>query len=383
MRTPLNHLRRGERGMSFAFVGIGFLAFFAATTLAIDVGMFMTARSQAQNSADAAALAGAVSLGFDDFEDHSPSGPAVQASINTAAVNRVVGGPVAVDAGDITFLVGPNGTTNRVRVNVYRTTARRNPVPTLIGPAFGVNTVDISATATAEAAPANAVTCVKPFTIPDKWVENRTPPWDTGSTYDRYDNKGNVLPNADQYIPVGQAGYSGYDNIRDKGLQLTLRAGTGNNIVPTFYSSWKMPGEIGGDYYRENIAHCNPTVVHFGDGMMQEPGDMTGPTIQGIADLIAQDPSAYWDSNTNAVHSDRNPSPRVFPIPLYDPEFYQSGKRNGREASLRVANWIGFFVEDHSGNEIYGRITPILGVIDPDAGPAPDGTFPRAIRLVQ
>jgi Flp pilus assembly protein TadG len=38
---------------------MGFMAFFAASTLAIDVGMFMTARSQAQNAADAGALAGA------------------------------------------------------------------------------------------------------------------------------------------------------------------------------------------------------------------------------------------------------------------------------------------------------------------------------------
>ena len=34
----------------------GFMAFLAATTLAIDVGMYMVARSQAQNSADAGAL---------------------------------------------------------------------------------------------------------------------------------------------------------------------------------------------------------------------------------------------------------------------------------------------------------------------------------------
>ena len=48
--------------MSFVYVGMGFMAFLSATTLAIDVGMFMTARSQAQNSADAGALAGAVAL---------------------------------------------------------------------------------------------------------------------------------------------------------------------------------------------------------------------------------------------------------------------------------------------------------------------------------
>ena len=81
--------------------------------------------------------------------------------------------------------------------------------------------------------------------------------------------------------------------------------------------------------------------------------------------------------------SRNHPSPRVFPIPLYDPEYYADGKANGRDATLRMANWLGFFVERRSGNEVYGRITPIHGVITPGAGPAPAGAFPRAIRLVQ
>ena len=59
MKTTLTRLHRDERGMSMVFVGVGFMAFLAATTLAIDVGMFMTARAQAQTSADSGALSGA------------------------------------------------------------------------------------------------------------------------------------------------------------------------------------------------------------------------------------------------------------------------------------------------------------------------------------
>ena len=29
---------------------------------------------------------------------------------------------------------------------------------------------------------------------------------------------------------------------------------------------------------------------------------MSGPTIQGIEDLIAKDPDAYWDDDDNSVH---------------------------------------------------------------------------------
>ena len=53
MTSTLTRLHNDERGMSYVFVGVGFMAFLAATTLAIDVGMFETARAQAQNSADA------------------------------------------------------------------------------------------------------------------------------------------------------------------------------------------------------------------------------------------------------------------------------------------------------------------------------------------
>ena len=171
-----------------------------------------------------------------------------------------------MQAGDVTFPLGPAGVANRVQVNVFRTTNRSNPVATMIGPIFGVNTVDIGATATAEASPANAATCVKPFTIPDRWTENSNPVWTTDSTYDRYDNHGNLLPNADAYIPAGQPGYTGYSADADKGLSLLIRAGTGNNIAPSFYWSWAMPGGTGGDFYRDNIAHCNTTLMHYGDG---------------------------------------------------------------------------------------------------------------------
>ena len=76
-------------------------------------------------------------------------------------------------------------------------------------------------------------------------------------------------------------------------------------------------------------------------------------------------------------------SPRIFPIPLYDPDYFQHGKQTGRNASLTVATWIGFFVEGRNGNNVYGRIVPILGSIDPNAGPAPEDAFAKAVRLVE
>ena len=386
----ITRLRRDQSGMSLVFVGLGMMAMLSASMLAIDVGMLMTARSQAQNSADAGALAGATALVYDSFTDHSAGGPAVTSAVAAATANQVMGGNVAVGPADVEFLYGPNGQMNRVRVTVYRRADHGNPVSTLVARYFGVSTADIAATATAEVSPANAMTCVKPFTIPDKWIEKQTAPWDGDDTYDAYDNKGVPLANPDIYVPATQSGYTGYNQESERGQPLMIRASTGNNITVSFYFSIAIGGLTGGAAYDWNIANCNTTIMHFGDPLVSEPGAMTGPTISGAEELIAKDPGAYWDEGTKTVKGSNGScstcgsrSPRVFPIPLYDPIVYDSGKRNGRTADLVLANWIGFFLDHVDGNGLYGRIIPIGGIYDSSAEAAPSGAFPLAIRLVK
>ena len=98
----------------------------------------------------------------------------------------------------------------------------------------------------------------------------------------------------------------------------------------------------------------------------------------------SNDPDAYWDTNTNSAVSTVHPSPRVVAIPLYDPVYYDTGKTNGRNADLKIANYLGFFVERRQGNNVYGRITPIGGLVKGSGfGSAPQGAFPKAIRLVE
>jgi len=387
----IEKLRRDEKGMTYVFVGLGFMAFLSASMLAIDVGMLMTARSQAQNSADSGALAGATALVLDDWNDRTPSGPAVTNALAGATANQVMGANVSVTAPDVEFLQSPTtGEQSRVKVTVWRSAERGNPVSTLIATYFGITSATIGATATAEAAPGNAMDCVKPFTIPDKWIEKQDPAWTPDSTYDAFNNKGVPIANPDIYIPAYNAdgtpnpNYTGYNMERDKGTQLVIRAGTGNNILPTFYYSLAMTNDTGGDDYRWNIANCNTTLYKWGDGLVQEPGNMEGPTVQGITDLVGQDPNATWDTGTNRVVNSAfgSHSPRIFPIPLYDPQYYAQGKATGRNASLRTANWIGFFVDYVSGNNIYGRITTITGVYQ-KGGPAPNPALPKVIRLVQ
>jgi hypothetical protein len=247
------------------------------------------------------------------------------------------------------------------------------------------------------------MTCVKPFTIPDKWRELNEAPWDEGDTYEAFTKGGNPQPLAncsspgagcaDVYIPAANCptcppnpDYTGYNNEAQRGTALTIRAKTGDNINVSFYFSLAIGGMegTGGEDYRWNIANCNRTIMHWNDPLFQEPGAMSGPTIQGLDELIAKDPGAYWDMGTNDVagSSYDGQSPRVFPIPLFDPEYYDAGKRNGRMADLRVANWIGFFLDRTDGNSAVGRIIPIGGIRDKTMN-APTNLFPKSIRLVQ
>ena len=378
--TRLHSKRHGERGMTIVMVATGMLAFLSATAFAVDVGMFMVARTESQRAADAGALAGAVALGFNDPNDRSATGPAVRNAIAaaTATENGVINMQASVLPEDVSF-----PTPTQVRVRVLRSSVRGNPLTTFFAPIFGIDTVNIGAEATAEAQPANAMTCVKPFTVPDKWIESQTPPWDPTDTFDVVDSKGKPLANPDKYVPVGSAGYTGYDAHRDKGTLITLKAGTGNNIYPSIYFPYSMGGVTGASEYENNIANCNTLMMGFGDLLLAEPGNMVGPTRSGMEALIDRDRSARWDEYENKVVSSMSPSPRVVAIPLFDPVYYDTGKQNGRNADFKVVNYMGFFIEQMQGNDVKGRITPIGGIYSGTGGPAPVGTFPIAIVLVK
>jgi hypothetical protein len=381
--------------MSYVFIGLGLMAFLSASMLAIDVGMLMTARNQAQNSADAGALAGAAALFYDDWYDRSPTGPAVTSAIAAAKANVVMGGSgesgiVSVNPGDVEFLNDEAGQPTRVKVTVYRTAARGNAMSTLIASIFGIDTASVAATATAEVSPANAIECALPFTIPDRWTEVNNPPWDPiDDDYDAVDKKGDPVDEPDLYVgPEDDSTYTGYNAERDLGMLIVLKADNGSKLAPSMYQVWdREGGNRGSDDVRDMICNCLPNqTLNFGDTFVHKPGMQTGPVQQGMQCLIDQDPTARWDPVEKKVITSHpsGKSPRVRPIPVFDPYYYDTGTAGGRNASLKFVNYLGFFVEEMQGNEVLGYITPIGGSRKGGGfGPTPEGAFPKAIRLVQ
>jgi hypothetical protein len=152
MGARFRHLRFDERGLSYAFVGVSFMTVFTATTLAIDVGVYTAARNQAQRSAQAGALAGAAALAFSS-SDSSQAPVAVQRAVEGAKANAVMGIQVSIQSSDVMVANDVGGQPRQVRVSVYRSSERNNPVRTAMSTVFGLDPIDVRATATAEVVP--------------------------------------------------------------------------------------------------------------------------------------------------------------------------------------------------------------------------------------
>ena len=75
-----------ERGAVLIQVAIAILSLTAFSTFVIDYGVLWVARNQAQNAADAGALAGAIARGYDEFTDPPASGGKAELSARWAAL---------------------------------------------------------------------------------------------------------------------------------------------------------------------------------------------------------------------------------------------------------------------------------------------------------
>jgi hypothetical protein len=414
------HGRAGsERGAVLVQVAIALIGLIALSAFVIDYGVMWVSRRQAQNSADAGALAGAISLGFVDMNDQAL---ARQSALDVATQNWVWGTPPDITPADVTFPVCPPGspgagTNSCIRVDVFRNQrAGGNPLPTFFSRLVGINEQGVRATATAEVLFGESTDCVKPFAIADKWVEFRNDQgpvgWSEEDTFERYvpngSNRGALLDPADYYeaagTPGGQYAPNGTGFTRDStalggsdhGRRIVLKAGNPNDAIAP---GWYHPVVInptegpGGAVYRDNIATCDNTVIGPGTVLPVEPGNMIGPTSQGIRDLIAQDQSASWDPNlygpgqggvaggcmaagTCAI------SPRLVAIPVFNPDIYDAGRASGR-IDIVVTKVLGFFIDDMSGNDVIGYLTTYPSAPRTGTSNTPGAAFVVSITLVR
>jgi Flp pilus assembly protein TadG len=362
------------------FVAISLVMIFAFAVLAVDLGMLYVTRSQLQNAADAGALAGAMGM----IQSLGDSTTAVDWAITLAGENEAfIGGggglgnvrsPVVISEDDVTFPAP-----YQVRVATHRTAATGDPLRTIflgvINPASDGN-AGVRASATAMYYYVNESSCFRPWAPPDRWHDENG-----DGKYDPDDG--------DYYDPVG----TGYRVPDDVGAQITFMLGNGNQ--DGFGSDWYYAVNFppvnkgnpisGAAQYRAWIQGCvDPSImIEIGDTLRCEPGNMVGPTNQGVDALLASDPGAHWDSGTQQVMGSAHPvSPRIIKAALFDPSVGRVSVGGGR--GVVVVKMIAFFIEGRAGSgNVVGRFVQLA---DPGggAGDGPDDpSFLYAVKLVQ
>ena len=401
-----------DRGAILIHVALGVLALAAFLTIVADFGLMWTARRQAQNSADAGAIAGATGLGYDDPTDYSNTGAAKQNAYLASQTNRVWGQPPYVDiATHITFPLVPlpdcdpdgDGLSQCVRVEVFRNTDNLNALPMLFGYVVGLTNQNTRASAVAVVQAANESDCIKPWGVADKWAE-QDGTWDPTDTFD---------PAAgDDYRYQGELGPqdpgTGFKapptTPNDFGQELTLKLGSpGDAINPGWFQALDLSPapdstctNAGAQCYESAIMGCAGGTWKIGDFVPKENGNMIGPTNHGAQDLIDLDPLADWDPiNKQIINSCAVPgnytcsqqgfriSPRVVAIPLFDLELYMAtgGPGNG---TVKIVNILGFFVDRVAHGEVTGYLINTKGQYNPGGGSIAGPTsFLKQVLLIR
>ena len=412
-RSLCARLRRDD-GAVVIQVGVALLAFTTVSALVIDYGAQLASHAQVQNTVDAAALAAATSLAFDDSSDLAPTGTAATAALTFAQQNPVWGETPRAETLDIQFPVCDARDEERtddavlacVEVTAHRDKTAGNPIPALVGSLVGSLSFGVASSAVAQARDANATDCLKPIGIPDRWFE-RTPPWSAASTFDRYDAMGTLLDPAlrDVYQEPDQiSNGTGLTFSAFRGARVTLQPGTLANPV----GAWRyLPLQIDGDVFAPNDVQALTSGCAASLVTLEHPDAETRLRIaagdiaanesliaQGVQQLIAEDPGARWNAATRRIDGScaeaatpcRSMSPRVIALAVYDPFELTEAIHAGAAADVNVRNIVGLFIEsaDPGARTITGYIVRHPGLRDETAITLhDDSSFLRTSRLVR
>ncbi len=354
---------RKARGSISLITALGLVALAGFGALAVDYGYLQWKRSQLQAAVDVAALAGAA--GLVSFGGDMERIRAEAVRFGRANIDARDNPNAALGAGDVTVnLVSPGW----VEVRAGLTAGRGNPAQLFLGRILGRETSDVTATARAQTFCSTVSRCIKPWTVPTKFT------WDDNCGAAKYRNGVLDVDVPCEMSSINVLGYS----VADVGTRIVLKTGDPHStIAPGQYSPVDLPpanqGQpvSGGSAYRDNIAGCtggNSQPVSVNDFLQLEPGNMIGPTKQGIQELIAQDPDAYWDTASKAIKGSIYPdplsSPRVGIITFFDPRDPPTSGRN----TIQIYQLGAVFVEGIDGNStVTGRFVNTTAV-DPVRG---------------
>jgi hypothetical protein len=431
-------LKSDRRGATLVLVAVTMIGLLGMAALAVDLSMAFATRAEAQRIADSSALAGGSA--FLDVPLAQASQEAEDRAYEYALRHQLRG--VDVDSSEVTIQIDVNEML--VRVGIFR-----GGFPTWFARILGIDDVDIGAVAASQAFRAGSARCLKPFAVPDMWQEADTAedlngngiweedePWTfqrgnrpDGSPGDRYQrflgeqvgqamepyNADGFAHGYDGYEPTGYGSWmrngapGGGGYTHDQGRRIKIKVSDPQSeyaLSPGLFYPWRLPldpnmpecdqgggggQQTGGALYRRNICECNNTEIELFTNYDLEPGNMIGPTKQGVNELLGEDQDTYWDTNTNQLANGNssspyydNPlgSPRVIKIALFD-----VSQINGPGMqSIQFNNFALFFLEDMGNGQqdpITGRFLKYASGYGEGAGGPNTGGTVLYLRLVE
>ena len=346
MRT---RLPRDERGVALVLMVLFMALILGMAALTIDYGMVKSEKAEAQRAVDAASLAGASSLivanpAFDKYQG------AIDTASKYALLHSVGVQPIV--AGEVTIV--PDLAAKTVQVSWARM-----GVHTWFANSFGVNTVGLTATATARVDLSSTASCVKPVAVPDMW-DNRahivkgkeTEDLNRNKALDYNDKNGNNVWNegeteqwtfdpglGDAYDQSGTGygttyrdavGTGAQHKTQDYGRQILLMSlSPKDGAVSSFYYAWgktKSANSASNLASRITSDECESADLNTDYEALN--GANTGPVDDAWNELINRDASASWDDATNTVVGSSGGSDwlkssgRVIIVGLYNPSQY-------------------------------------------------------------
>jgi hypothetical protein len=334
---------RNRDGAIIPIVAVCLVMLLGCAAIAIDIGMLLDSRAEAQRAADAAALAGASALlEFRSSSEAVRRDAATQRAENVAGMNVVRDGAVTPAEVGIEFL----DSDRRIAATVTR-----GSIPPLLATIFGVNSLQVSATAHAMYYQGNSASCLKPFGVPDR---------------DPF-----TLSSIGQQIVIWQKStHNDYPLVK----HLIKDAG-GNNVRAAIQS------EI-----------CDNTLVTVGEWLELQSGTapMTGQVEQGLETLFSRDSDISYNPSSPGTHPyegfnrpDWRASSRIMNLVTYEPS-------TATQTTFKASGFLTIFMNQPmqnapQGDRIqYGIVLPHKAVGGTGVCTPPNcAALSFALRLVQ
>lgn len=307
--NQLIKIQREEQGSVLVVVCLGLAALLGFSAIVIDYGAVAVERRRLVTAADAAALAGAQGLIV------NPEFPAQAESVAVAYAEQN-----GIKPDRITASVFPGGDEITVQVE--------NDVAYLFARIFGETERNVTARARAVVGPAGGLIGVAPFSI------------------------------VEQTLTYGVEYELKYADWTESGLE------SGN------YGALALGGS-GANIYRTNIKEGYMSNISIGDQLDTEQGNMSGPTSQGIGDLIA--------ANCDCTLDNYKPG---CPLLVYIPII-----RSMSKDKVEVVGFAAFFINKDkppkSGNEnvVTGTFVETMGSGPVDQNLTSYGVY--AVNLIE